>query len=205
MKTGIYAITSPSGARYVGSAVSFAGRWRAHLHQLRRGTHHSIGLQRAFNKYGETAMAFSKLIVCAPCDLIMYEQAAIDATPRAKLYNSALTAGSMLGFKHTDETKAKWSAARRGVKRTRTAEHTQKIAEARRGKRLSATARANQSEAQAKRFLATSASGLRGVSRSGNRWRARARIQGLRVNLGVFATPEEAHAAVQAATAGATP
>jgi group I intron endonuclease len=202
MKTGIYAITSPSGARYVGSAVSFAGRWNAHRHQLRRGTHHSVGLQRAFNKYGEGTLVFSKLIVCAPGDLLMYEQIAIDATPRAKLYNSALSAGSMLGFKHSDETKAKWSAARRGMKRPRSPEHTQKIADARRGKHLSAQARANQSEAQANRFVATSASGFVGVSRSGDRWRARARIQGLRINLGVFATAEEAHAAVQAATVG---
>lgn len=200
MKTGIYAITTPSGSRYVGSAKSFSGRWNAHRHYLRQGRHHSVALQRSFDKYGESALVFSKLIVCAPADLIMYEQLVIDATPRAKLLNSALTAGSMLGFQHSEATKAKWSAMRRGTKMPpRTSEHMEKIAAARRGKKLSLQSRTNQSEAQAKRFRATSASGLTGVTRSGDRWRARARIRGLRVNLGTFATAEDAHVAVQAA------
>lgn len=40
-----------------------------------------------------------------------------------------------------------------------------------------------------------SASGYRGVSRNGRRWRAAIALQGVDYYLGTFATPEEAHAA----------
>lgn len=148
MNSGIYTITSPSGRQYVGSAVNFANRWRTHLYNLRRGKHHSPALQNAYNKYGESALAFAKFIICAPADLLFYEQRTIDAFSAGRLYNVSPVAGSQLGFKHSDETKAAYSATRRGVPKPRTAEHTQKIANARRGKKLSDEARANQSAAQ---------------------------------------------------------
>lgn len=148
MNTGIYAITAPSGKQYVGSATHFGKRWATHRYHLRRGTHHCPGLQHAYNKHGETALVFSKLLVCSVDNLLMYEQILLDAVPRATLYNANTTAGSMRGYRHSAETRARYSAVRRGVPKPRTAEHTQKIADARRGKALSAQARVNQSAAQ---------------------------------------------------------
>jgi len=148
MNSGIYIITTPSSRLYVGSAVKFAHRWRVHLYNLRHRQHHSRALQSAYDKYGEAGLTFRKLLICAKPDLLFYEQRVIDSYPFSHLYNVAPVAGNQLGFKHSPETKAAYSAARRGVPRPRTVAHTQKIADARRGKKLSAAARANQSAAQ---------------------------------------------------------
>ena len=40
-------------------------------------------------------------------------------------------------------------------------------------------------------------SGFAGVTKSGNRWSARASIDGTRIYLGLFDTPEEANTAIQ--------
>lgn len=115
MNTGIYQITNlENGKCYVGSAVSFRKRWKEHLRQLSNGNHHSTVMQRAWNKYGETAFEFKKLLVCAKSDLIWFEQRAIDALKPA--YNICKVAGSVLGYRHTAEAKA--AAAQRAAGNT---------------------------------------------------------------------------------------
>lgn len=118
--SGIYAITNRNnGKQYIGSAVDMRTRARVHLHHLRHGSHHSVKLQRAFNKHGEAAFLFRPLIVCAPRDLLMYEQRAIDALGVVGSgYNVLPTAGSSLGVKRTEQFKARLSAATRGHKRS---------------------------------------------------------------------------------------
>lgn len=115
MNTGIYQITNlQNGKCYVGSAVSFKKRWKEHLRQLTNGDHHSTVMQRAWNKYGEAAFEFKKLFVCAKADLIWFEQRAIDALKPA--YNICKVAGSVLGYRHTEEAKA--AAAERATGNT---------------------------------------------------------------------------------------
>lgn len=105
--SGVYAIISPSGKRYIGSAKNCHKRWQEHLRLLRRGEHHSPALQRAFDKYGEAAMHFSRVEIVAPEDLLIREQANIDAFEFDSLYNVARQAlGPMTGRKHTDMTRA---------------------------------------------------------------------------------------------------
>lgn len=112
MTAGIYTITSPSGGQYVGSAVNFGARRRVHFHLLRRRKHHNAGLQRACEKYGIDNLAFRPLLICAPKDLIFFEQRTIDVLrPR---YNSCRTAGSQLGSKATPETIAKVRVSKQG-------------------------------------------------------------------------------------------
>ena len=160
MNTGIYQITNlHNGKSYVGSAVSFRKRWKEHLRQLSNGDHHSTVMQRAWNKYGEAAFEFKKLLVCAKADLIWFEQRALDVLKPA--YNICKVAGSVLGYRHTDEAKAaaaeraKGNTHRRGrkespefcegAKRARamrkdgplSAETKEKIAAAQRGRVLS--------------------------------------------------------------------
>ena len=61
-KSGIYQIRNlVNGKVYVGSAVNLQHRRREHRSDLRNGTHHSIKLQRAYNKYGESSFAFEIL------------------------------------------------------------------------------------------------------------------------------------------------
>lgn len=52
----IYCIVS--GKSYVGSTYDEFERWNSHLGLLRRNKHHSIKLQRAYNKYGEESFDF---------------------------------------------------------------------------------------------------------------------------------------------------
>lgn len=110
-KTGIYEIRNVvSGKVYIGSAKKFNFRWNSHKNLLRKGCHHSSHLQAAWSKYGEQAFQFKKLLVCSEENLIMYEQIMIDAHKAANRkhgYNARPIAESMLGYKHSAETKAK--------------------------------------------------------------------------------------------------
>jgi group I intron endonuclease len=112
MVSGIYSITSPSGGRYIGSAVNIGARWRQHRYEIRKSIHFNKGVQRAATKYGVDNLVFSILIICRVEDLIVYEQRAIDILkPR---YNACPTAGSQLGRRHSPEAIRKSSESRRG-------------------------------------------------------------------------------------------
>ena len=54
MKSGIYKIQSKCKPDriYIGSAINIEGRKRAHFSRLKHGYHHSIKLQRHYDKYG---------------------------------------------------------------------------------------------------------------------------------------------------------
>lgn len=109
--SGIYEIVNLANSkRYVGSAEHMRQRWRSHRHLLRAGRHHSVHLQRAWLKHGETGFEFRAIeIGVAVGDLIAREQHYIDAL--APEYNIARVAGSSVGVTQTDETRAKVGAA----------------------------------------------------------------------------------------------
>ena len=80
MNSGIYKITNTvNGKYYIGSAVSINRRWNVHRSQLRSGKHHSIVLQRAWDKYGESAFKFSVVEYVDRDRLLETEQKYIDA------------------------------------------------------------------------------------------------------------------------------
>lgn len=115
MNPGIYEIVNTvNGKRYIGSAVKFSTRFAVHRGSLRAGKHHSRYLQAAWNKYGEQAFEFHRLIVCAPSDTIFFEQRVLDVFRPE--YNIAKTAGSCLGLKHSPETCARRSRLNIGNK-----------------------------------------------------------------------------------------
>lgn len=96
----------PMSKVYVGSAINPRKRWWSHIHALRKGTHHSSYLQRAWNKYGEDAFVFE---IVEPVlfveDLITREQYWIDtlrAADRRYGFNSTPTAGSSVGVRRTE-------------------------------------------------------------------------------------------------------
>lgn len=105
--SGIYKIQSiiKPERYYVGSAVNIRRRWNEHLLRLKINIHHSEKLQRHFNKYGESDLIFIVLEPCFPEFLIAREQYYIDKLE--PFFNSSLTAGSILGFNHSEETKQK--------------------------------------------------------------------------------------------------
>ena len=136
--SGVYAIfCKPTGKVYVGSAANICRRWRNHRLHLRKGTHHSQHLQRAWDKYGECEFSFEVLEEATGEALLRVEQRYIDkfmAADRARGFNIAPVAGSTLGIKllpfslahrekissalkgkqHSAEHKAKSSAVRKG-------------------------------------------------------------------------------------------
>lgn len=139
MDTGVYLIENlANGRRYVGSANSLKKRFREHRRQLSEGRHHSRFLQRAWNKYGPLFFTFRVVAYCSRDDLLFYEQRLIDGLKPD--YNTSPTAGSQLGYRHTEETRRKMSVARRrnpssprkGMKHT--PETLKKISESRKGK-----------------------------------------------------------------------
>lgn len=98
---------------YIGSAVDVNNRWIRHRSDLILGRHHSIHLQRAWEKYGEESFEFSIIEEVSESEqLIVREQYFIDLNKSANPdfgYNISPTAGSSLGVKHSDETRQKFS------------------------------------------------------------------------------------------------
>lgn len=114
----IYAITNrKNGNAYIGSTVNYKSRWHHHRSNLRRGTHHSFILQKAWNKHGSDAFEFKLLVVCRKDQRVFYETLLMPMqsynvlkTPRESMVRG--------GWKHTSETKQKMSEMRTGQKRT---------------------------------------------------------------------------------------
>lgn len=110
--SGIYEIVNTvNGKRYVGSAASIKRRWQDHVSYLKRGAHHNVPLQRAWDRYGDTAFEFRVIETCEAPDLLMREQVHIDEL--APEYNVCKKAGSSAGIKHSDEARANMSAAQK--------------------------------------------------------------------------------------------
>jgi len=115
---GIYAITHiASGKQYVGSSANIGMRWAAHRHNLRKDKHCSTYLQRAWNKFGSEAFAFSVLEVLSDTSTILVrEQHWIDTL--VPVYNTCKVAGTTLGHLCSAEARKKMSEARKVECRT---------------------------------------------------------------------------------------
>jgi group I intron endonuclease len=89
--SGIYSIKQvSSGHLYVGSSNNIETRWRKHRAALIRNKHHSVRLQRSWNKYGDSDFLFSIVLLCDTDNLKMYEQIAIDGlNPEFNMSRSA--------------------------------------------------------------------------------------------------------------------
>lgn len=136
--SGVYGILNIiTGKLYVGSAINLHRRSVDHIYFLNLGKHHSVLLQRAWVKYSSINFDFIILEYTKnKNDLVEREQYWIDLTNCSNPefgYNVSPTAGNCLGVKHTDvvklqrskdltglirsaETRARMSAARKGVK-----------------------------------------------------------------------------------------
>lgn len=141
--SGIYRIVCLSTNKfYIGSAVNLLKRRREHLHRLRNNVHHSITLQRAWNKYGESAFVFEVVELVLPDFLLQREQYWLDTLQPfdENGYNINSTAGSRMGMTHTIEAREKLRIANLGKKQSE--ETKRKQAEA--GKRRTHTPEARE-------------------------------------------------------------
>ena len=140
--SGIYRITcTVTGKIYIGSAVNLQARWRQHRNSLRHNTHHSITLQRAWNKYGEQAFTFEVLELVLPMSLTAREQYWFKKLkPFGKRgYNIASVAGSNLGRKASLATREKLRISHLGKKQGE--ETKRKLSDANKDKQFSAATR----------------------------------------------------------------
>jgi len=128
--SGVYQIRNlVDGKVYVGSAVNLKNRWVHHRKKLRKGTHHSNHLQRAWTKYGEDTFIFEVLGLCEKNGLLDEEQKLLDQRQSyddRHGYNMTPTAYSQLGRRHSEESKRRISASMK--KRVFTAEHRAALA-----------------------------------------------------------------------------
>ena len=137
MRSGIYKITNTANNKiYIGSSKDLAERWASHKQRLRKQTHANAHLQSAWNTYGEDAFRFEVVeYVPDPAHLLKKEQWYLDNTKcldRECGYNICPSAFSS---SHSDETRAKISAARSGTKAS--AETKAKLSAERKGKKKS--------------------------------------------------------------------
>lgn len=114
---GIYKITNTlTGKVYIGSSKNVARRLYLHRWELQRGSHHSVLMQRAWDKYGATAFFAELALICAEDDLLFYEQVFIDfyhaATPSRGMNISPVAGRVCVPF--TPERSAAASALRKG-------------------------------------------------------------------------------------------
>lgn len=117
MNSGIYKISSKLKPErfYIGSAIDFGARRRMHFRQLNNNKHHSIKLQRHYNKYSKDDLIFEVLeLVEDTTKLIEREQFYIDSLN--PYFNISPTAGSSLGIKRSREYIEKQSKCRIGKK-----------------------------------------------------------------------------------------
>lgn len=137
--SGIYAITnSVNGKKYIGSAVRLHYRFKEHVRLLNKGIHHSITLQRSWDKYGQDAFSYSVLEFVPVRDLLIArEQFWIDSLSSTgkRGFNVSPTAGSPMGVKHSAEARKNMSEAHKG--KTLPDEQKLKIGMAGRGRKMS--------------------------------------------------------------------
>lgn len=109
---GVYKIVNILNSKqYIGSSNDVKFRISTHKSRLKKGNHHSIKLQRAYNKYGLESFIFELIEICDIDDLLIREQHYINLFDSYNNgYNSTLIAGSpMLGKTQSIEAKNKIS------------------------------------------------------------------------------------------------
>lgn len=111
--SGVYKITNMTNNKvYIGSSSNIKLRLYRHSRALSQNKHANKHLQAAYNLVGKENFIFVVLLYCDNKDLLFYEQRAIDMYKPE--YNICTLAGSCLGIKHSNEAKAKITAAQLG-------------------------------------------------------------------------------------------
>ncbi len=126
--SGVYQIRNLiNNKRYIGSAVDIDKRWKRHRHELNKGIHHSIHLQRAWNKHSNCSFVFEILEKCFRDALPRYEfrkpllareqyyKDLYKSYDRKYGYDICKIAGSTLGSTHSEETRRKISESMKGA------------------------------------------------------------------------------------------
>nr|YP_009722249.1 hypothetical protein [Morchella importuna]QGN66651.1 hypothetical protein [Morchella importuna] len=113
-KSGIYKwINIINGKTYIGSAVDLGVRLRSYSYESYLNRHTDMAICRALLKYGYENFRVEILKYCSSEKLMEWEQFFFDLYKPE--YNILKTAGSSLGYKHSEESRVKISAAMTGA------------------------------------------------------------------------------------------
>jgi hypothetical protein len=126
----IYIIKNVSSNKvYIGSSIyGLTKRKRCHITNLKNNKHHSLKLQRAWNKYGEDNFIFEVVETCNKENILIKEQYWINKYDSyTSGYNATPIAGNCLGREVKKETRLKISNSLKGRKVIRTEEHNKKL------------------------------------------------------------------------------
>src|SRR3972149_3501046 len=139
---GIYKIVHiESDKIYIGSSVNIQTRWIGHCRDLKKGRHHSIHLQRAWNKYGASSFKM---------EMIEPVENRLQLLPRDQYWINLLQPFGENGFNvnikvdrppasnsHSPESNLKKGAGWKGKKRGPMSEEQKaKVSAAKKGKKL---------------------------------------------------------------------
>ena len=154
---------------YVGSAINFEKRKYQHFKKLKANQHRNNLLQRLYNKYGQQIFKFFVLeYISNKNDLLKREQIWINYFQSYNInfgYNLNPVAGSRLGRKTSEETKAKQRIVHKG--KIISEETKIKMSKARLGKKASDETKKKMSEAR-KRNLALNYNNMRVIEYDNN-------------------------------------
>ena len=129
-KSGIYGFLCKStGKLYIGSSINLSARFNNHIN----GVQSNILFQRAINKYNLQDFIFIVFEYCETDKLVSREQFYLNFLKPE--YNVLLVAGSLLGYRHTEEALAKISEASK--KNLHSLETRGLMSEAHKGKQFS--------------------------------------------------------------------
>lgn len=104
MISSIYAIINTiNGDMYIGSSTHTYKRYKAHQRLLKKQQHHSIHLQRAWNKYKEESFVFVVLLECESNFLLKKELEFFNIY-KPKYNVAKIPASPMKGRKHKNKT-----------------------------------------------------------------------------------------------------
>jgi group I intron endonuclease len=114
---------------YIGSSIhGLTKRKRCHITNLKKNKHHSIKLQRAWNKYGEDSFIFEIVETCSNENILLQEQYYIDKyNSYSSGYNATPVAGNCLGREVKKETRLKIANSLKGRTVIRSSEHNKKL------------------------------------------------------------------------------
>ena len=153
---GIYKITCTSNGRiYIGSTVfNFYNRWHQHVSALKRKEHHSVTLQRAYDKYGKDAFVYEIIEkLTDDKEVLEREQYYIDlydsANPKLG-FNICKFAGNHKGMTHSEESKE--LTRQKSKKNWENPEYRKKVIEGATGLKREEETKQKQSEAAKSRF-----------------------------------------------------
>lgn len=123
--SGVYRIINVTTKKsYIGSSVDIEYRKYSHLCSLRGNKHHSLYLQRAYNKYGEENLKFEILARCPKEYVRNLEAWFIEKSTINSAYNIVKVIDGK--FVYEDSTLAGWSKSRQVNKLKTPQQHTRK-------------------------------------------------------------------------------